>query len=77
MGVLEVEIYVSEQNDHNGQNGKKSHLHWPVPLNAVVEEGIGHQVGDNGKVVDGDVPPHAAGVLVQNQVRQGSVFGCC
>ena len=56
---------------------KKTHLRWPLPLNAVVEEGIGHQVGDNGKVVDGDVIPHAAGVLVQNQVRQGSVFGCC
>ena len=56
---------------------KKTHLRWPLPLNAVVEEGIGHQVGDNGKVVDGDVTPHAAGVLVQNQVRQGSVFGCC
>ena len=56
---------------------KKTHLRWPLPLNAVVEEGIGHQVGDNGKVVGGDVTPHAASVLVQNQVRQGSVFGCC
>ena len=47
-----------------------------VPLNAVVEESIGHQVSGDGQLLDGDVRPHPIGVLVEKQVCYGVVLTC-
>ena len=71
MGVFKVEIYISDKNSHFWFQL------WPVPLNAVVEESIGHQVGDDGELVQRDVPPHPARVLVQDEIGQCPVLVRC
>ena len=81
MRVLEVEIYISDQMvmimTDLGVTYLRALQLRPAPLNAVVEESIGHQVGNDGELVQRDVPPQPARVLVQDEVRHCSVLACC